>query len=124
MAETPISVVRIPADRVRTLLARHARFAAGIVRMLGRRFAHMAVMYAMAFEPVDARIAAVLVQLTEAFGTTIPLTRREVAQLAGTTVETAIRVTTRWQREGLVRLGRGRIVVLNIASLSHRLKAA
>ena len=32
----------------------------------------------------------------------VPLARQEIADLVGTTVETAIRVMSRWQKEGWV----------------------
>lgn len=60
---------------------------------------------------VEGRIAAVLMWLVESYGVraedgwtlTIPLTRQELAYLAGTTVETAIRVISGWQRNGWLR---------------------
>ena len=32
----------------------------------------------------------------------LPLSRQEIADLVGTTIETAIRVMSRWQKEGVV----------------------
>lgn len=59
---------------------------------------------------VELRIAAVLVTLLDSYsretraGTklTVPLTRQDLAEMAGTTLETTSRVMSRWQKEGLV----------------------
>jgi CRP/FNR family transcriptional regulator len=60
---------------------------------------------------VDARLALLLLKLYDKFGddfddgtSRIPvaLTRRELADLVATSFETAIRVMTRWEREGVV----------------------
>ena len=60
--------------------------------------------------PVETRVAQALLDLVasagkaEGQGASIPLalTRQEIADLAGTTVETAIRIMSRWGKEGLV----------------------
>jgi CRP/FNR family transcriptional regulator len=59
---------------------------------------------------VDQRVAAVLLLLAQSFGEErgveiqlkVPLTRQDIAEMAGTTVETTIRVLSKWQKEGLV----------------------
>ena len=70
---------------------------------VNQRIAHMA-------GSVEQRIARLLLTLAERMGSsdarglTIPmaLTRQEIADLTGTTVETAIRVMSRWNREKIV----------------------
>ena len=60
--------------------------------------------------PVEARVAQSLLDLAETAGSAegqravirVQLTRQEIADLAGTTVETAIRIMSRWSKEGLV----------------------
>ena len=60
---------------------------------------------------VEQRIAAVLLMLGESYGKvgklggirlTVPLTRQDVAEMAGTTVETCIRIMSKWQKAGVV----------------------
>jgi len=60
---------------------------------------------------VDQRIAAVLLILGESYGRigklggirlSVPLTRQDIAEMAGTTVETCIRVMSKWQKTGIV----------------------
>jgi CRP-like cAMP-binding protein len=60
--------------------------------------------------PVETRVAQALLDLVETAGKAdgpgavipLPLSRQEIADLAGTTVETAIRIMSRWGKEGLV----------------------
>ena len=118
VAASAVEAVRLPAAQARTLLRTHARFSACVAEEFSRRFHHMAAAYATAFAPVEHRIASVLLRLAEDFGDTLPITRREVAELAGTTVETSIRVTRQMQREGLVSMRRGRITLLNPKALA------
>lgn len=74
---------------------------------------------------VDGRIAAVLLWLVESYGVrdgdgwtlTIPLTRQELAYLAGTTVETAIRVLSNWQRTGLLQTVRRTLTIRDLETL-------
>ena len=72
------------------------------------------------------RVAAVLAALALKFAGAAPaeyasvieITRRQIADLAGTSSETAIRVTRALQRKGIIDLGRpGVIRVLNLAAL-------
>lgn len=59
---------------------------------------------------VDQRVAAVLLMLSNSFGEdqkggiqlTVPLTRQDISEMAGTTVESTIRVMSKWQKQGLI----------------------
>jgi CRP-like cAMP-binding protein len=70
-------------------------------------------------EPVEARLAATLMRLADRegkrsrTGVELPyhLTRQSLADMAGTTVETAIRVVSRWLKDGLVVDDSGRLVL-------------
>ena len=68
---------------------------------------------------MEPRLAATLVRLAEREGKRSPsgvelpyhLTRQSLADMAGTTVETTIRVVSRWIRDGLVVDDKGRLVL-------------
>jgi CRP-like cAMP-binding protein len=68
-------------------------------------------------EEARVRIAQVLLYLHEKFGRVIPETRATVAELAGTSVETAIRITNRLARRGILATGRGRVEILSLTGL-------
>jgi CRP-like cAMP-binding protein len=50
------------------------------------------------------------------------LTRQSLADMSGTTVETAIRVVSRWLRDGLVEDRGGRLVVRDQKALRARVQ--
>jgi CRP/FNR family transcriptional regulator, nitrogen oxide reductase regulator len=82
-----------------------------VVRSMGPRLRRAHDMTTrMSSGRVEERVAAVLFIIADSYGETIddvirltvPLTRQEIAEMAGTTVETAIRVFSRWQKAGIV----------------------
>lgn len=75
----------------------------------------------LAHEPVERRIAQALLTLQKKFGDSIPMTRQEIAEIVGTTVETTIRTLSRFQKEGLVRSARGKIQLLKPDRLNQLL---
>lgn len=71
----------------------------------------------------DLRVLRRLVLIAEAWGEVkpglvLPLTQEDIADLAGTTRPTANRVLRKVESEGLVKLGRGRIELLDPDALS------
>jgi CRP-like cAMP-binding protein len=119
-ATEPSIVVRIPADVVVGLAERHPPVVREMALLIGRRLraAHDSVK-SLAVEPVEARLAATLLRLADREGVRtkrgveLPfhLTRQSLADMSGTTVETAIRVVSRWLRDEVVEDSRGRLIV-------------
>jgi CRP/FNR family transcriptional regulator len=122
----PAVVVKVPAAAVVAASERHSALVRGMALMMGRRLraAHDSV-ESLAVDPVEARLAAVLLRLVERDGTregkgfALPfhLTRQSLADMTGTTVETAIRVLGRWIRDGIVLDDGGRLVIRDTARL-------
>jgi CRP/FNR family transcriptional regulator len=108
------------------LLRQHPKLTWSLVEELGRRLqaAHETVR-SLAVDKVERRIARLLLRLTAAAGEkqgdavqlSIPLTRQEIADMTGTTVETAIRTMSKLRRLGLVDSEQGLIHILR----AHRL---
>ena len=48
----------------------------------------------------------------------LPLSRQEIADLVGTTIETAIRVMSRWQKEGVVETDKKGFLIRDKATLA------
>jgi CRP/FNR family transcriptional regulator len=76
----------------------------------------------IALEKVEARIAALLLKLADKTGDrtdegavviNMRLTKQDIAEMVGTTVETAIRVMSKFKRLGLINDEGGKIAVLN-----------
>ena len=77
---------------------------------------------------VETRFAHLFLKLADKAGRAGPegiaiqmaLSRQDLADLTGTTIETCIRIMSRWSKEGLVRTERNGFVVLDRAALERR----
>ena len=127
-ATEPTVVLRIPRDPLIALSERHPSIIREMALMMGRRLrgAHDS-MASLATDPVEARLATALVRLAERQGErgrggiTLPaLTRQNLADMTGTTVETTIRVVSRWLKERVVVEREGHLVVPDVAALERR----
>jgi CRP/FNR family transcriptional regulator len=70
-----------------------------------------------AHDPAPSRLAQALLRV--AHGGEAKVTRRALAEAAGTTVETAIRVLRRFEKEEIIRGGVGRVSVLDETALQR-----
>lgn len=76
---------------------------------------------------VETRLAHLFLKLAERMGRPrsdgsfipMPLSRLELAELTGTTVETSIRIMSRWAKEGIVRTEKDGFVVVDPAALER-----
>ena len=113
------------------LVQAHPELAWALIEELGRRLqrAHETIR-SLAVEKVERRVARVLLRMANTTGErleeasdavriTIPLSRQDIADMAGTVLETAIRTMSKFQRQGLVETREGHIVLLQ----PHRLVA-
>jgi CRP/FNR family transcriptional regulator len=111
-----------------TLVTRFPVFALAVIADMGVRLRSSAEQIrSLAVERVEQRIARVLLKLAETSGSDtpegrvieMPLTRQDVADMTGTTVETAIRVMSKFRRNGLIRTRRGKVVLLDAEALAE-----
>jgi CRP-like cAMP-binding protein len=76
------------------------------------------------FVPADIRVLRRLLEVAQRFGendgTLITLTQDDLASMAGSTRSTANRVLKRAEADGLLRLARGRIEILDLDELARR----
>lgn len=126
IALEPTSVLQIPARDYFALLERHPNLSRSLVADMSRRFLSMTrKLEESRSHSVEVRIAQLFLSLAERMGRadeggtviTIGLSRQEVAQMVGTTVESSIRVLSRWGRQGLLVTGRGRFVIPSLENL-------
>ena len=74
---------------------------------------------------VEARFARLFLKLCEQIGrkerggvfVPMPLSRQELADLTGTTIETAIRIMSRWQKDDVLHTEKDGFVVINQSAL-------
>lgn len=119
---------RMTRAELRNFLARHPDAAIEVASMISERLRWADRRRIEHGRPAVVRVARVLVDLYEAYGTRngprwdlgVPLTREELASIAGTKLSTAEKIIRTFQQDGLVS-GRYRgIAVLDMAALRVR----
>ena len=125
MADVKISQLHYPAGRVcirkkeyMSLVNKYPLIAMNIVTILGKGLDNeYERILDLVGETVEHRLCNFLFMLFSKFGTTLLLTREELAELAGTTTETTIRVLSRLKTAGIISSRRGKIIILDQAKL-------
>jgi CRP-like cAMP-binding protein len=116
----PTEAIAILGGDMRRLLREHPDIAVKLIAAIARRLRETNERLArQSFQTVQSRVAAVLAQLVEAAraegapdgDVLITVTQAEVAQLAGSSRESASRFLAVLERAGIISQGRGRLVV-------------
>ena len=111
-------VLGIRREEFISYLAQHPEIALRIIYILGGRLRDaQARLRDIAGERVEQRVAGVLLMLSAKLGSELPFTRQEIADMAGTTTETAIRVMSRLKEGGILGSARGKTVILDESKL-------
>jgi CRP/FNR family cyclic AMP-dependent transcriptional regulator len=122
----PVTLLLLPRRDYFELLDRHPEFARALIREMTKLvLALTRKVEEMRGQRVEVRAAQLFLSLADRMGTEtrggveirIQLSRQEIADLIGTTVESAIRVMSRWGREKLVITGQGRFLVPSLERL-------
>lgn len=119
-AQTAACVLSISSDAFRTMLQQYPAVALSILDLTAARLreAQETVRQLSAY-PAEQRIAATLLKLADKVGQAsdeglliqTPLSRDDLAQMTGTTTETASRIMSQWQKVGVLRSGRQWIAI-------------
>jgi CRP/FNR family transcriptional regulator, cyclic AMP receptor protein len=127
-ATDELEVLGILGGDMRALLARHPDIAVKLVISLGRRLrAANERLARQSFQTVQSRVAAVLAQLVDqaraegAGERDVPVvaTQADLAQLAGSSRESASRFLAVLERAGVISQGRGRLTVHDPGALER-----
>ena len=131
-AITQAEVISFSSQVYTQFLQDHPLVALKLIRMLGLRLHSSIEMTSLTGERVERRLAHILLKLGARTGRpdpdgtliTISLSRQDLADMCGTTLETAIRVISRFRAEGLIKTRRGGyLVILDLQRLQQRAKA-
>jgi len=113
-AVTKTNVVGIKRKDFLSFLANRPQVALRIISVLGGRLRDaQGRLRDFAGERVEHRLASVLLMLSAKLGPTLPFTRQEIAEMVGTTTETAIRVMSQLKDRGIVQSVRGAVIILD-----------
>jgi CRP/FNR family transcriptional regulator len=119
-------VLLVPRQAFFTLLEQHPTLVRGLLSGLTHRLAELAIRLAeLSGGRVEPRFARLFLKLAkeqgrpERGGTFVPvaLSRQELADMTGTTVETSIRIMSRWGKHRVVVTEKDGFLVLDAAEL-------
>ena len=122
LALEPTDVLSIDQRAFFRLLEDDPAMVRGLLSGLTIRLAELTRRLAeMSGARVDARFARLFLKLGDQIGRAdrgglfvpMPLSRQELADLTGTTIETAIRIMSRWQKEDVLHTEKDGFVLLN-----------
>lgn len=118
----PAVTLSLRREAYAALVQEHPDLAWALIEELGRRLqqAHEKIR-SLAVEKVERRVARLLLRMANTTGErlpggavriTVPLSRQDIADMAGTVVETAIRTMSKFQKQGWIETREGHIVLL------------
>jgi CRP/FNR family transcriptional regulator len=117
IASVASDIIQIPDKE---FLASYNRFPAlvlGVCSLCSQRLQAVQGLSCANQEPVEKRLAMLLLKLQEKHGTILPFTKRELAEQVGTTVETTIRVMSRLPKKGWITTTRGTLQLKALAPI-------
>jgi len=118
IALTKVSALIIRKEDFITLITNNKESAVKVLNYLGKRIRSLQEKVQDFFsDKVEQRIAKLLVKLTGKMGKEIPFTRQDIAAMVGTSIETAIRVTSRFREAGILKSSRGKLLIINMEKL-------
>ena len=121
-----VETLSIHRTEFEALRARQPSVGSVLIEALVTEVRRLAVQLVDAlYVPIDTRVWRRLLDLTEVFEaregvTTIPLTQEELAQVVGTTRPTLNRLLRDCEQAGILRIGRGRLDVIDREALARR----
>jgi CRP-like cAMP-binding protein len=113
-------------SRLQDLMAHHPQIALNALSAVRTRYEELQTrVRELATEPVEQRIAHTILRLARQAGRrtsagieiAFPLSRQDIAEMAGTTLHTVSRTISSWETHGIIDSGRRRIIVRKPADL-------
>jgi CRP/FNR family transcriptional regulator len=126
MALEPTTCVSIPRQAFFDLLERHPSLVRGLLGSLSLRLVELTTRLAeLTGGRIETRVARLFLKLADQLGRPerggifipLPLSRQELADFTGTTIETAIRIMSRWGKEEVLRTDKDGFVLLDRRAL-------
>jgi CRP-like cAMP-binding protein len=122
----PTTCLLIPRQAFFDLLERHPSLVRGLLGSLSLRLVELTTRLAdLTGGRIEPRFARLFLKLADQLGRQerggvfipLPLARQELADLTGTTIETAIRIMSRWGKDDVLRTEKDGFVLIDRATL-------
>ncbi len=126
-AQTSVCILTISKDAFQQILTQYPPVALTVIGIMADRLqAANERVQQLSILPVEGRIANVLLMLSNKFGERraigrliqVPLSREDLAAMTGTTTESASRVMSQLQKDGLIQTGRQWVAVTDQTGLN------
>jgi CRP/FNR family transcriptional regulator len=118
-AEGEVELLIVPPTEFRSLVAEDEAFRAFVFSEFGERMATlMQLVEAIAYQKLDQRLAALLVERGSGGSTTVQATHQALADDLGSVREIVTRLLRSFEDRGFVELGRERITLRDPAALT------
>ena len=123
-----VTCLRIEQREFFALLEHHPAIVRGLLSGLTMRLAELTRRLTdLTGARVDARFARLFLKLADQIGrqergaifVPLPLARQELADMTGTTIETTIRIMSRWQKDGVVLTEKDGFLIADRDTLEH-----
>jgi CRP/FNR family transcriptional regulator len=113
-------VASLYCEHYMQFLQEHPAATIKMIRMLGARLLATTGQQILTGERMERRLARTLLRLADRVGRadpagvliTIPLSRQNLADMTGATLETAIRMMSRFQKDGIIETRRGGYILI------------
>jgi CRP/FNR family transcriptional regulator len=132
VAIEPVQCILVRRSEFFALFERHPTFVRGFLTGMAQRIVELTRRIPeVAGGRVETRFARLFLKLADRMGEArggarfipMPLSRQELADLTGTTIETCIRIMSRWGKEGVVTTEREGFVVSDRSMLERLVEA-
>jgi len=125
-AHTMSCVLAITADDFQTVLQQYPQVSLVLLEVVSKKLreAHE-VIHQISAAPVESRLAATLLKLADKLGENrdgelliqLPLSRQDLADMTGATVETVSRIMSQFRKRRVIRSGRGWVAIIDREAL-------
>ncbi len=114
VAAGEVAAIKMPDSTFMACFRKNSSFSRDVCGLCVKRLKEFQSMRCFAQEPAPVRVATLLLRLQGAHGDSLSFTKRELAELSGTSTETAIRLLSSFERKGWL-LSRYRSILIKKA---------
>lgn len=116
------TLIVIPRQIMLRVIEHHPVLAREILYAYGQRLHYIETLLYLSREKVEKRLAAALLYLYHKFGFTLPFSRAEIGEMAGTTPETAMRILKLLEDRKLILRRSRQVIITDLAGLKARME--
>lgn len=121
VAAGPVTALKILDHTFLKYYEKNPGMVRGVCSLCSARLKDFQSLRSVGQESAEIRIGNILARLYQIHGETIPFTKKEVAELSGTTTETTFRTLRQFEKKGILKSLRGQIKIKKPSALKTHL---